>query len=229
MSHDIGNFLAINKIGDEESVVQSYVDFASFPAVGREGIVYADESTTPNEAYRWDATIPDYVQIGGGGGTSTFTSLQSVGTSTTELALTATNQNYILPDVLQEGDLLEVEHRYTTTVESSVFWIRAKASTTQRAFPWTSINEGLHHFTFPAILTNTVQIRQNTTSSNSRVLSVRVWRDTENGFVVPTGTTVLIQRSRPSRFVCLHYLGSCYHNRAYIIFYLLIRIFHRVL
>ena len=65
-NHDQGEFQAINEFGDKELVLQGYPDFASFPPVGREGIIYADESIVPNTTFRWDEVLVDYVQMGGG-------------------------------------------------------------------------------------------------------------------------------------------------------------------
>lgn len=50
-----------------DCIIISYPDFDSFPPKGKAKTIYIDESTDPNEMWRWDCGIKDYVQIGGGG------------------------------------------------------------------------------------------------------------------------------------------------------------------
>lgn len=127
----------------------------------------------------------------GGAGITTFSGLQRVASVTTVLAVTATDQAYTVPVTLQTGDLLEIDHNFNNSLaESESLWVRVKAGTTQRAFPWADPTNNVHYFTFPATLTGTFQVRQATASSAPRILGVKVWRDAANGFVVPTGTTV---------------------------------------
>jgi len=49
-------------------IVLTYSAFNKFPRPGKAHTLYIDTSTDPNELWRWDCTIRDYVQIGGGGG-----------------------------------------------------------------------------------------------------------------------------------------------------------------
>jgi hypothetical protein len=121
---------------------------------------------------------------------ATYTGLQRVGSSTTVLAVTATNQNYVLPVVPLEGDLLEVDYGFNNnTTERSQFWIKVTAGTTQQFVAWPDVNL-VSRFVFPATLTNTIQIRATTGNSSPRVLGIRMWRDAANGYVVPTATVV---------------------------------------
>lgn len=127
---------------------------------------------------------------------ATYRGLQRVDATTTSLLVTASNQNYTLGTVLQDGDLLEVEHTFNNNIgEAQSFWIRVKTGSTQRAFPWADPTNNAHYFTFPTTLTNTFQVRQATAGSAPRILGIKVWRDATNGFVVPTASTVLTPRA----------------------------------
>lgn len=54
--------------GKLKCCVLDFPDFDSFPTKGKGHTLYIDTSTDPNELWRWDCTLQDYVQIGGGGG-----------------------------------------------------------------------------------------------------------------------------------------------------------------
>ena len=60
--------LTVDRFGKETQLPQLYATVAAFPAVGSDGVIYADVSKVPNSIYRWDAGTNTYVQIGGGGG-----------------------------------------------------------------------------------------------------------------------------------------------------------------
>lgn len=49
-------------------VVLNYPTFNAFPTKGKRNTLYINTFTDPNELWRWDCTLQDYVQIGGGGG-----------------------------------------------------------------------------------------------------------------------------------------------------------------
>ena len=49
-------------------IVLPYPTFNDFPTQGKGHTLYIDESTDPNELWRWDCDLRDYVQVGGGGG-----------------------------------------------------------------------------------------------------------------------------------------------------------------
>ncbi|MFZ1704455.1 MAG: hypothetical protein WAT79_08905 [Saprospiraceae bacterium] len=49
-------------------IVLEYPAFNKFPPKGKAHTLYINTFTNPNELWRWDCTLKDYVQIGGGGG-----------------------------------------------------------------------------------------------------------------------------------------------------------------
>lgn len=120
---------------------------------------------------------------------STFSGLQRADYSTTELAITSSFQTYTLNKPLLEGDLLEVQHQFNgNAAERQSVWVRVQAGSTQRNFPWADATNNTAFWTFPSPLNNTFQTRQATAGSSPRILSVKVWRDAANGYVVPIGT-----------------------------------------
>jgi hypothetical protein len=125
---------------------------------------------------------------------STFNSYQRAGIATTVLTLTTTNQNYVLPVVLQANDRLEVQHDFAgSTTEQCSLEFRVVPGTTQRDFPWDS---GLAvHATFPATLTNTIQLRASAATSTPRITRIAVYRDAANALVVPAAHIILVPRA----------------------------------
>ena len=125
------------------------------------------------------------------GDAASYNGLQKVRHSTTQLALTATLQNYNVGATLVEGDLLEIEHQYNAgATERQSCIIHVSAGTTQRYAFWPDATNNMHYFAFPAVLNDTFQVRQATANSAPRIISVKVWRDAANGWVVPTGTQI---------------------------------------
>ena len=61
----LADFKTIDRFGREEHIVQLYPDAASFPAPCEAGLIYADQSSTPNELYWCDPATGLYAQVGG--------------------------------------------------------------------------------------------------------------------------------------------------------------------
>jgi len=97
--------------------------------------------------------------------------------------------------ILQEGDLLEISHRYSSDSESATLLMRAEAGTTKRQAPYPSTNE-VFGVTFPAVLSSLVDM--NTPSSgnvNSTVTGWRIWRVGPIGYAAPLATELVTPRS----------------------------------
>jgi hypothetical protein len=121
----------------------------------------------------------------------TYNGLQRAEYSTTTLAITNADKDYTLTNTLQEGDLLEIQHMFNGNIsEREMVWVRVQAGSVQRQFPWSDPTNNTHYFTFPNPLTNKFKVRQVGAGSSPSIVSIKVWRDAANGFVVPTGTQV---------------------------------------
>lgn len=59
-------FKAVSRYGAERSNPELFAGITVFPAVGEDGVVYADTTTVPNKLYRWDVAALAYVPMGGG-------------------------------------------------------------------------------------------------------------------------------------------------------------------
>jgi hypothetical protein len=126
----------------------------------------------------------------------TSNGLQRAEYSTTTLAITNADKDYTLTNTLQEGDLLEIQHMFNGNIgEREMIWVRVQAGSTQRQFPWADPTNNTHYFTFPSTLTNKFKVKQIGSGSSPSIVSVKVWRDAANGWVVPTGMSVVTPRS----------------------------------
>jgi hypothetical protein len=147
-----------------------------------------------------DSIFVQYTKIGNGAFTEykrdtirakgilpTYTALQRVGqTLGLTTALSTAGVAFTMPVTLQENDLIEIVENYNNNAtEDHVHFIRAVAGRQFQSFQYPNTANALI-VVFPSTLTNMVSIKG---ATNQYIKSIRIYRDAENGFVVPSGTT----------------------------------------
>jgi len=136
---------------------------------------------------------------------ATYSGLQMVGESNhNNTVINTTGVSFTLAATLLDGDLLEIVENYNNAaLENHIHWPRATAGQTFTMYQYPATGNSCTVI-FPSTLDNKVTIKGGT---NQYIRTIRIWRNSANGYCLPTATTLFTPRNITGTGIAVNTVG----------------------